>query len=310
MKIAIAGSGALGSGFSAMLYRQGNDVTLIDGWEPQATAVKHEGLHIDINGEDYHLNIPMYQDTEIPSDLQFDIVFLFTKAMQLESMLTHIQPHIHDTTIMVCTMNGLKHEDRIVNYVDKSRIVRGVTTWTAGLESPGHTHLMGSGPVEIGSLVPEGQNNVEVIYNLLEQAKLNPHKSEDLQQSIWKKICVNGTANALCTILECRLSTLNESEYARKLVYDITKEIVEVATVDDVHLNADEVYHYLIDLNDKVGPHFPSMYQDLINNNRRTEIDYINGAVARLGSEHHIDAPINQFVANMVHAKEEQRQAK
>ncbi|MGX0020326.1 2-dehydropantoate 2-reductase [Staphylococcus hominis] len=310
MKIAIAGSGALGSGFGAMLYRQGNDVTLIDGWEPQATAVKHEGLHIDINGEDYHLNIPMYQDTEIPSDLQFDIVFLFTKAMQLESMLTHIQPHIHDTTIMVCTMNGLKHEDCIVNYVDKSRIVRGVTTWTAGLESPGHTHLMGSGPVEIGSLVPEGQNNVEVIYNLLEQAKLNPHKSEDLQQSIWKKICVNGTANALCTILECRLSTLNESEYARKLVYDITKEIVEVATVDDVHLNADEVYHYLIDLNDKVGPHFPSMYQDLINNNRRTEIDYINGAVARLGSEHHIDAPINQFVANMVHAKEEQRQAK
>lgn len=310
MKIAIAGSGALGSGFGAMLYRQGNDVTLIDGWEPQATAVKHEGLHIDINGEDYHLNIPMYQDTEIPSDLQFDIVFLFTKAMQLESMLTHIQPHIHDTTIMVCTMNGLKHEDRIVNYVDKSRIVRGVTTWTAGLESPGHTHLMGSGPVEIGSLVPEGRNNVEVIYNLLEQAKLNPHKSEDLQQSIWKKICVNGTANALCTILECRLSTLNESEYARKLVYDITKEIVEVATVDDVYLNADEVYHYLIDLNDKVGPHFPSMYQDLINNNRRTEIDYINGAVARLGSEHHIDAPINQFVANMVHAKEEQRQAK
>ena len=310
MKIAIAGSGALGSGFGAMLYRQGNDVTLIDGWEPQATAVKHEGLHIDINGEDYHLNIPMYQDTEIPSDLQFDIVFLFTKAMQLESMLTHIQPHIHDTTIMVCTMNGLKHEDRIVNYVDKSRIVRGVTTWTAGLESPGHTHLMGSGPVEIGSLVPEGQNNVEVIYNLLEQAKLNPHKSEDLQQSIWKKICVNGTANALCTILECRLSTLNESEYARKLVYDITKEIVEVATVDDVLLNADEVYHYLIDLNDKVGPHFPSMYQDLINNNRRTEIDYINGAVARLGSEHYIDAPINQFVANMVHAKEEQRQAK
>ena len=34
MKIAIAGSGALGSGFGAMLYRQGYDVTLIDGWEP------------------------------------------------------------------------------------------------------------------------------------------------------------------------------------------------------------------------------------------------------------------------------------
>lgn len=309
MKIAIAGSGALGSGFGAMLYRQGYDVTLIDGWQPQATAVKEDGLHIDINGEQHHLSIPMYQDTDIPQDAQFDVVFLFTKAMQLQDMLSHIKHHIHDNTIMVCTMNGLKHERYIANVVDEARIVRGVTTWTAGLESPGHTHLMGSGPVEIGALVPEGQANVDVVYDLLEKADLKPLKSDNLQQSIWKKICVNGTANALCTILECRLSNLNESEYARKLVYKITNEIVQVATIDGVHLNADEVYHYLIDLNDKVGPHFPSMYQDLINNNRLTEIDYINGAVAKLGLEHDIKAPVNQFVANMIHAKEEQRQA-
>ena len=129
--------------------------------------------------------------------------------MQLQDMLEHIK-HIHDNTIMVCTMNGLKHERLIQHYVDESRIVRGVTTWTAGLESPGHTHLMGAGPVEIGALVPKGQANVDVVYELLDRSGLNPHKSEQLQQSIWKKICVNGTANALCTILECRLSNLNE----------------------------------------------------------------------------------------------------
>ena len=32
--------------------------------------------------------------------------------------------------------------------------------WTAGLESPGHSHLLGSGPVEIGELVDEGKENV------------------------------------------------------------------------------------------------------------------------------------------------------
>ena len=69
--------------------------------------------------------------------------------MQLSDMLEQIKPHIHEHTIMVCTMNGLKHEDFIVNYVDEARIVRGVTVWTAGLESPGHTHLMGAGPVEM-----------------------------------------------------------------------------------------------------------------------------------------------------------------
>lgn len=79
MKIAIAGSGALGSGFGAMLYRQGYDVTLIDGWEPQATAVKQDGLHIDINGEAHHLKMTMYPHNAIPQDAQFDVIFYSLK---------------------------------------------------------------------------------------------------------------------------------------------------------------------------------------------------------------------------------------
>ena len=36
----------------------------------------------------------------------------------------------------------------------------------------------GAGPVEIGALVPKGQANVDVVYELLDQSGLNPHKSE------------------------------------------------------------------------------------------------------------------------------------
>lgn len=306
MKIAIAGSGALGSGFGAKLFQNGYDVTLIDSWESHVKAIQTNGLHIDINGEHCHLEIPMYDSRDIPEDVLYDVVFLFPKSMQLKEVLDYIQPHINQSTIVVCTMNGLKHERLIEQYVELPQIVRGVTTWTAGIESPGYTHLMGSGPVEVGALVTEGTDNVKTIVDILNQAELNGVLSDDLHQSIWKKICVNGTANALCTILECNLATLNQSDDAKNLIYKITQEIVHVATIDDVHLNLDEVFEYLIDLNDKVGPHYPSMYQDLINNHRKTEIDYINGAVARLGMEHHIDAPVNHFVANMIHAKEQQ----
>ena len=309
MKIAIAGSGALGSGFGAKLFQNGYDVTLIDSWESHVKAIQTNGLHIDINGEHCHLKIPMYDSRDIPEDVLYDVVFLFPKSMQLKEVLDYIQPHINQSTIVVCTMNGLKHERLIEQYVELPQIVRGVTTWTAGIESPGYTHLMGSGPVEVGALVTEGTDNVKTIVDILNQAELNGVLSDDLHQSIWKKICVNGTANALCTILECNLATLNQSDDAKNLIYKITQEIVHVATIDDVHLNLDEVFEYLIDLNDKVGPHYPSMYQDLINNHRKTEIDYINGAVARLGMEHHIDAPVNHFVANMIHAKEQQLDA-
>ena len=51
------------------------------------------------------------------------------------------------------------------------------------------------------------------------------------------------------------------------------------------------------------------MYQDLIKDHRKTEIDYINGAVARLGKENHILAPVNEFVTNLIHSKESQLNA-
>lgn len=304
MKIAIAGSGALGCGFGAKLFQQGFDVTLIDSWMTHVKAIQTNGLHIDINGERCHLDIPMYSHEDIPNNDVYDIVFLFPKSMQLKDVLDYIKPHLSETSIVVCTMNGLKHERLIEQYVKTSQIVRGVTTWTAGIKSPGCTHLMGSGPVEVGGLVPEGMDNAQTIVEILNQAGLNGVLSEDLHQSIWKKICVNGTANALCTILECNMGSLNESNDAKNLIYKITQEIVHVATIDNVHLNLDEIFEYLLDINDKVGPHYPSMYQDLINNHRKTEIDYINGAVAKLGVENGIDAPVNQFVANLIHAKE------
>ena len=49
MKIAIAGSGALGSGFGAKLFQNGYDVTLIDSWESHVKAIQTNGLHIDLS---------------------------------------------------------------------------------------------------------------------------------------------------------------------------------------------------------------------------------------------------------------------
>lgn len=78
MKIAIAGSGALGSGFGAKLFQHGYDVTLIDNWEPQVTTIQQDGLHIDINGEAHHFRLPMYRLTEIPKETSYDIVFFIS----------------------------------------------------------------------------------------------------------------------------------------------------------------------------------------------------------------------------------------
>jgi len=47
------------------------------------------------------------------------------------------------------------------------------------------------------------------------------------------------------------------------------------------------------------------MYQDLINNHRLTEIDYINGAVSRKGKKYGIPTPYCDLLTQLIHCKED-----
>ncbi len=46
------------------------------------------------------------------------------------------------------------------------------------------------------------------------------------------------------------------------------------------------------------------MHQDLIQNHRPTEIDYINGAVAKKGDVLGIATPYCHMITDLIHAKE------
>ncbi len=49
-----------------------------------------------------------------------------------------------------------------------------------------------------------------------------------------------------------------------------------------------------------------SMYQD-IEGCRLTEVDYINGAIVRLGEKDGIATPVNRMIVNLTHFKEKLR---
>ena len=224
MKIAIAGAGAIG----------GNDVLLIDGWQEHINAIKENGLKANYNGEEITVKVSIVNQNEVPTGEQFDLIILFTKAMQLEKMLQDVKPLIADHTEVLCLLNGIGHEDVIEKFVPMEKIFIGNTMWTAGLEGPGKAKLFGSGSV-------------------------------------------------------------------------IVNEFAAVAAKENVNLDIPEVIEHVETCFDPttIGMHFPSMHQDLIKNNRLTEIDYINGAISRKGKKYGVVTPYCDFLTQLVHSKEE-----
>ncbi|GBD64118.1 2-dehydropantoate 2-reductase [Tetragenococcus halophilus subsp. flandriensis] len=112
---------------------------------------------------------------------------------------------------------------------------------------------------------------------------------------------------ALCTILECNIASLGASSYANTIISQIVDEFIAIASAQNIFLDKDEVLTQIKSSFDPetIGLHYPSMYQDLIDNKRLTEIDYINGVIVRKGKQYQISTPYCNFLTELIHSKEE-----
>lgn len=302
MKIAIAGSGALGSSFGYMLKKGGHEVTLMDYWDEHIQTVQNNGLTVDVNGKTENIEISMDKPENINE--KFDVIFIFTKSMGLRAMLENIEHTLSKDTKVVCLLNGLGHANTLSEYVPAENIIMGTTVWTAGLDAPGKVHLMGEGPVEVQESDPQGKETTLEIVQVMKDCGLNGVYSNDVHFTTWRKACVNGTMNALSALLDANIEELFESEQTVAVVKEIIKEFVLAAKLDGVELDVEEIMTYVTDLSKKVGPHYPSMHQD-ISNRRRTEVDFLNGYVAKMCEENGHAAPNCHLITQLVHAKEE-----
>ncbi|GKS81820.1 2-dehydropantoate 2-reductase [Ligilactobacillus pabuli] len=308
MKIIIAGAGAMGSRFGLMLHQAHNDVILIDGWQDHLDHINRDGLIADFNGQEIVAKIPAYhQDHANEIDFDADLIIVFTKAMQLDHMMASIQNMIGDQTKILCLLNGLGHEDTLEKYVSKDHILLGNTMWTAGLTGPGKAKLFGDGYLELQSLSTTGKAAADKVIDVLNGAKLNAKYSEHILSSIYRKACVNGTMNGLCTILDSNMADLGATAPIDDIVNSIVNEFAAVAKHEGVELDLDQVLAQIKSCYDRetIGLHYPSMYQDLITNQRLTEIDYINGAIARKGQKYGVATPYCSFLTQLIHCKEE-----
>lgn len=305
MKIAIIGAGAMGSRFGYMLQQSGNDVFLVDTWKEHVNTINKNGLLIEENNKLNSIKIPIFlpeEAIEIP-----ELIILFTKSMGLKSMLKSINKIIGKNTKVLCLLNGLGHNETISEFVDMKNIFMGVTLWTSELIGPGHVKLTGNGNLEIQNLDPTMEDTAKKICQTLNNANLNAVYSKNVVLSIWKKACINGVLNSTCTILDCNIEEFGQLKNSKKIITKIIQEFSQIANKYNIFLNIDEIIKNVEQTYDpnEAGEHFPSMHQDLIQNHRLTEIDYINGYISKKGKEFDISTPYNDLLTMLIHSKEE-----
>ncbi len=306
VKIAIAGSGAMGCRFGWRLHESGQDVRLIDPWPEHVQAIQARGLEVVTESGSRTVKIP----ASLPGGCSgtVDLLIVFTKAMQTSDMLESCMHLIGEKTWVLTLQNGLGNIETIERYVPENRILAGVTTFTAKLPAPGTIQALGSGETEMMRVNGETGEDVKEIARLMDEAGLNTAVSPDARISIWNKAAFNCALNPLCTLMNSTVGAVGSCSGILDTAGRIVDEIVLVAKAENVPLRREPILALIEKQFDAAtaAHHLSSMQQDM-RGGRKTEIEYLNGAVVEKGRRYGIPVPYNQLVYELIRMMEQTR---
>ncbi|HID22026.1 MAG TPA: 2-dehydropantoate 2-reductase, partial [Planctomycetaceae bacterium] len=128
------------------------------------------------------------------------------------------------------------------------------------------------------------------------------------REYLWDKIIYNCALNPLGALLGANYGTLAGCEHTRRLMDAIMAEAIDVCNAAAIPLfwstAAEYRRHFYEELIPPTAKHYPSMLRDL-ERRGRTEIESLNGAVARLGADRGVPTPVNSTVTSMIKSKEQ-----
>jgi 2-dehydropantoate 2-reductase len=125
--------------------------------------------------------------------------------------------------------------------------------------------------------------------------------SDDLESLVWGKLVVNAGINALTALLRVPNGALAESAEATALLAGAVAEAAAVARARGTPLPYADPLAHTLEVARATGANRSSMLQDVLRGSP-TEIDAINGAVAREGLRLGVPTPVNSMLAALVGA--------
>ena len=301
MKIAIIGAGAMGSLYGGYLSRTEEEVYLIDIWKEHVDEINSHGLSIQEKDGELLVHPKAFMNPEEIGTV--DLVIVFVKSFLTGKAMEKNLALLGQDTIVMSLQNGYGNLEQIAEYVRIENIIAGTTAHGASMLSPGHIRHGGSGDTQIGWVRNGDGDRINEIAGVLRGAGFATVVSADVMELVWSKLIVNVGINALTALLRVKNGELLRMDETRELMRMAVLEAVEVAAAAGVKFDAEEMARKVVEIAFATGENTSSMLQDILNN-RKTEIDSINGAIVEEGRKYSILTPVNSVLTKLVRALE------
>src|SRR2546430_15116188 len=279
-RIAVVGAGAVGGYFGGMFARAGAPTVFV-GRRHFADALNSRGLVVDKSqGLE---RIRARATTEMSAVRDCSLILFCVKANDTQEAANQMAPLLRPDATVVCLQNGVDNADQVraaANVV----VVPAAVYVAVSVPEPGRVKHLARGDLTIG---PPSKRTTKLA-NIFVGAGISCRISDNIEGELWLKLLCNCALNAISALGNVRYGEIVQNADAKQVMQDIVDEVLAVASaarvvLPGVHDQASGIAAAM-EIATQMHGAFSSTAQDL-SRGRPTEIEALNGNVARRGME-------------------------
>jgi 2-dehydropantoate 2-reductase len=324
VKLLFFGAGAIGSYIGGSLALAGCDVAFVERAEP-ADVLRREGLTLALGARIHRVPVPMVFTSAVEAVREYapDLAVFALKSYDTAAAIEPLRALVGRLPPAVCLQNGVGNEAALEGVFGAGRVIAGSVTSAVGRGRAGGITLEKKRGVGLAA----GHALSLPLARAMNRAGLNARLYPAAPAMKWSKLFTNLTANATSAILGLTPRAIFSDARLFRLEREMLRECLRVMragkieTVDlpgtPVQLLAFAVERLPRALAQPAlaravgggrGGKMPSFYLDLRSGRGKTEVEWLNGAVAREGENRNVPTPVNRRLTELLNRLAEGRE--
>ena len=318
MQILIVGIGALGGTIAARAIRAGLPVRLAARNPDSAEALRRSGLRVtgiggEVRAERIEIDVAAVEDYGRGD--RFDLILLATKAQDALDVAPRVAGLLAPEGVLLPIQNGGVAR-LVADRLGEDTVLGGLSNLGATMIEPGVYEQRNAGHLLIGELAGGVSERADRVASALGHA-IHVKTSPTLTGAIWSTLLINCAVTTLGALCSQTMRQYMETEAGKRVFRRTYEESLAVALAIGIRLErlavdpippgwpsmSDAEEHYESWVKAIVGFYGdvkPSMLQDF-ERGRKTEVDFINGYVVRLGGASGLPVRMNTRMTELVH---------
>jgi 2-dehydropantoate 2-reductase len=295
--ILLVGLGAIGSVIYSRLERKEYKTVCLTS-EEGSKIIRTRGLVVELVDDQTPTMHTCEVYDELPEKYVFKNIILTSKSWLNRSLASKLSPHIEDSASILFFQNGLNIEKPFL-YINKGwKLIRSITSHAALREGHNHAIEANLGETRIGGINIDDKEQINFWKDILIEIGIPTVLSQNIEKDIWLKTIVNCSLGSLGAISGLKNGEILKEPSLNALTRRLIEEILPLAPREHM-INFYEAYSLIEKIVEQTSDHKSSMLQD-IERGSKTEIETLNGEIARIAQEKNAKTPVNSALIEIV----------